>query len=260
MKRLYKNYYSISQINLFNDCPEKWYTAYVQKIKSPPTPATELGTKVHSLIANDGRIIPEYNINATWSKEEDNEILKHALQIYNDTKDITEYYCAEAEKEKEFKIQIGNSIMMGYIDLIKQQGDKITIIDWKTGRYEEKIFQLLTYAWAAWKLTGLTNINVALVYLKAKVEGQKKWSYPYNTKDFSLSFYNVPFKEIQKVDDYLPKIIEKMENYRNREEKDAVFNPHFESYGSVCNFCTKTECSHKLTRKKKTESVNVKFL
>lgn len=48
-KALFKHS-SPSQVELYRDCPRKWYDSYILGLKSPSTPAQQLGTDVHSVL------------------------------------------------------------------------------------------------------------------------------------------------------------------------------------------------------------------
>jgi RecB family exonuclease len=77
--------------------------------------------------------------------------------------------------ETSFKLKIANNTLIGRIDRIDQTKDGIEIVDYKTGKYKEKLTpkdrqQLLIYQIATEEALGLKQEQLSYYYLE---EGKK---------------------------------------------------------------------------------------
>ena len=83
-----------------------------------------------------------------------------------------------AHKEMHFQIVVGRALVSGYIDRVDVEGDKVVILDYKSGKNEVALkhihndLQLGIYALAAQKLFPGKEIHANLYYLRSgKIKG-----------------------------------------------------------------------------------------
>ncbi len=153
---------SFSRLNTYSRCQRRYYFEYVMGLRGESSEALANGTLTHDILADDEcDEIPDNTPEdvAEWVRRGD--VFLRGLELAG----------AEVEKEREFHIQLTRSITLnGAIDVIVKQGDRISIVDYKTNRqmYDtEDTLQTKTYATALFKLNPkIKKITAMLFFLR----------------------------------------------------------------------------------------------
>lgn len=140
--------FSFSKIETFKKCKYNYKLRYIDKIKvEKKNEALIFGSNIHYILEDTSRIDEfdkssrEYNVAYNFINSPLGEdILK--------TNGVVEYEfflddkCAPTDKD--------NGNFVGYIDRINVKNDKVELIDFKTGKYKDQIYQnfaqLITYS------------------------------------------------------------------------------------------------------------------
>jgi len=248
---------SFTQLNMFQECPEKWYSEYVEGIKGLSGKSAMWGTIFHALAATGE--LPERG-EYSWSLSEQIQLEKEALEYYNKALQLPEFNEIQAgaykEKKCSFCLDEENEIYFTtIIDNYKIVGDMAYISDWKTGKYKKsyiKPLQLDVYAWSLWKnIPEIKKAKANLLFIKKKLEEKRRgiWTYP-NGKEFGGKDYEIAWKEYNeddfiKIDDLVKETAYKMYNYKTRNGDQKLFNSSFET----CNFCVNPFCKIRTGKK-----------
>lgn len=171
---------SYSRLQLFRQCPYRYYLRYVKKLPEPPSEPLELGKAVHTAIEliHDGmprkEAIDQAVENATLpvSAAEVAALVRRA--------DIV---IGKGEVEAEFMLRLGRDVWLyGFIDWIVDQGDgTVTITDWKTNRVEKDVLtthQLDLYAAAALDVFGARRVVTRYVFVRTGNVHEKTYDAP----------------------------------------------------------------------------------
>jgi len=157
---------------------------------------------LENVISNDSSLdYSEIEIEYQKSKESydpDQKISKELISV--GTEILNEFYDQNIntqfniyDKEYAFKFVLGNHLIVGFIDRIDVVGDQVTIVDYKTGKWElpqksiPSNLQLGIYAIAASELFPNKTITAELYYLRS---GKHK-SHTYSKEDLEILKQNV---------------------------------------------------------------------
>jgi len=151
-------------------------------------------TVLENVISNDSSLdYSQIEIEYEKSKESHDPDQKISEQLISVGKEILdEFYDQNIntqfnvyDKEYAFKFVLGNHLIVGFIDRIDVVGDQVTIVDYKTGKWEvsqksiPSNLQLGIYAIAASELFPDKTITAELYYLRS---GKHK-SHTYTKED-----------------------------------------------------------------------------
>jgi DNA helicase II / ATP-dependent DNA helicase PcrA len=166
------NYISYSQIQTFLTCPMHYKLRYILNLPTPPTPALSYGISVHSSLRD---ILLAIKSGVKMGEKEAKEILSrdwinegyasksHERKTYDQAERILIEFLAGYKREKPetvgiempFNFWINKIKAGGRIDRVDRKGNKIEIIDYKTGKNQldlkkaQEDLQLSFYALAA---------------------------------------------------------------------------------------------------------------
>ena len=138
--------YSFSKINAYRTCPYQWYEKYISKtVEFKPTAATQWGVDTHTAA--------EHCINDSKPLTERYALLKPYID-----KILATPGTKRAEVEYAVTVDLkpcdfwnSSAWLRGKLDVEINQGDKVHILDWKTGRAkptdfnELRCFSVLTF-------------------------------------------------------------------------------------------------------------------
>lgn len=182
--------FSYSRIDTYNSCPAKYFYSYIQKEPRSTNAAALLGNVVHSVLENTlenekelslAELQDEYNSNIkSWDTNNiiSNELInvgKVILDNFYDENQDTKFNILD--KEMEFDFIIGSYRVRGFIDRVDVFGNRIYIVDYKTGKWEVALkdvatnLQLGIYALAISELFPGKEVYAELYYLRS---GKKK--------------------------------------------------------------------------------------
>ena len=113
---------SATQVKMFDRCNRKWWWAYVQKLRTPPSPAMALGTKVHKEI--------EDYLEGKGSPPEDS-IAKSAIPLLDEALSKFEEDIL-IEQPIEIPVEDTGILFVGRADIVDLGGDIPKVIDIKT--------------------------------------------------------------------------------------------------------------------------------
>lgn len=151
-------------------------------------------TVLENVITNDSSLdYSQIEIEYQKSKESHDPDHKISEQLISVGKEILDEFYDENintqfnvyDKEYAFKFVLGNHLIVGFIDRIDVVGDQVTIVDYKTGKWEvsqksiPSNLQLGIYAIAASELFPDKTITAELYYLRS---GKHK-SHTYTKED-----------------------------------------------------------------------------
>lgn len=182
--------FSYSRLDTYNQCPSKYFYTYITKEERSFSPAAVLGNIVHSVLENtiepDGLasiedINKEYVKNISiWDPQSkiSSELISVGTNILNEFYDQnSDAQFNVYEKEMSFSFIIGSYAINGYIDRVDVLGDRVNIVDYKTGKWEvaqkdiANNLQLGIYALAMSNIFPEKEIYAELYYLRS---GRKK--------------------------------------------------------------------------------------
>lgn len=137
--------YSFSKINTYRICPTQYEAKYVLKnVVFKPTAATQWGTDIHKSA--------EDYINSGKPLTERYAVLKPYLNIIDSTEGTkrAEVEYAVTEDLKSCGFWDKNAKLRGKLDVEINQGNRIQILDWKSGKFkndfnELRCFSILTF-------------------------------------------------------------------------------------------------------------------
>ncbi|GIW64033.1 MAG: hypothetical protein KatS3mg091_835 [Patescibacteria group bacterium] len=163
--------YSFSQIDTFKTCPLQYKYMHVLRLPSAPNSALSFGESIH-------KVLYKFYLMFKTNKSVDLKTLyalleqewipvgyssdKHAKRAYKEAKGVLKKFFEHLHSpdleiialEKNFNFKIQGKIITGKIDRVDKIGDKIQIIDYKTGKKPDertlkKSLQLSIYALSA---------------------------------------------------------------------------------------------------------------
>lgn len=133
-------YISKSQLATYSICPMQFYKRYILKIRTPPSPAMELGTRFHEfaerlVLMNDvltpgawHECIPKQFTEAEKNNAE--WFIDHEWAEYNRLgRELWKPLCVEK------KLKSPTQYLSGFIDRVdmNEDGESVTIVEYKTG-------------------------------------------------------------------------------------------------------------------------------
>ena len=172
---------SFSSMSTFDSCPYSWYFQYVKKLQIPRhTLAMEIGSAFHKIVELfDGKIaLDELLATSTFGAYQAEAVLK-ARRLFE------RWYSPEkieniVMKEKFFKLPMRvkehTVNLIGYIDAVKNVGNQIEVVDYKTGSslYAQDI-QLSIYSLPVFENNDqLMNLKATFDYVAEGYGGAKK--------------------------------------------------------------------------------------
>jgi len=205
--------FSYSRIDTYNSCPAKYFYSYILKEPRSTNSAALLGNIVHSVLENTlenekelnlEELQNEYNNNIiSWDPDKivSNELIsvgKIILDNFYDENQDTKFNIID--KEMEFDFIIGSYRIRGFIDRVDLFGNRIYIIDYKTGKWEVALkdvatnLQLGIYALAISNVFPDKEVYAELYYLRS---GKKKGHF-FTDEDISVVKERL-VKNIQKI-------------------------------------------------------------
>jgi len=148
---------SFSQLEIFNECPYHWYVTYIMKMRSPNNPFALFGTAMHSLLEQvyKEKIFEPQPYIERWKNVFRKEYLKGDYPSFE--KSMLDWQLSRGYPmiHNFFKVAKENDLLkpavatekkltgtfqgydvIGYTDLIHTVENKLTIIDYKTGKKE----------------------------------------------------------------------------------------------------------------------------
>ncbi len=220
-------FFSFTQLKAFENCPLQYKFAHLLRIPVRGRATFSYGKTIHNTLfefvkkANEDkkpigfkellRIYKQQWIDDWYDnqkqKQEYFENGKKALKMfYNDfmkTKPLILFIAGKPALEQSFNLKINGIAFKGKIDRIDKRGDKVEIIDYKTGKKSEKLKlidkeQLLIYQIASQEVFGLKPEKLTYYYL----DGGKKLSFLGSEKDQEKQKQKIVslIKQIQKKD------------------------------------------------------------
>lgn len=223
--------FSYSRIDTYTQCPSKYFYSYISKEPRQFAPAAVLGNIVHEVFENvleNDKPLDIEELKSEYSKNVPkwdplNQIPQTLLDAGNVILD--EFYDQNEgskfniyAKEMGFELVLGSYVVRGFIDRVDLVGDRVNIIDYKTGKWEVATkdiptnLQLGVYALAASLLFPDKEIYAELYYLRS---GRRK-GHLFTKEDIDLVKEN---------------LIKQMSNIIN----DLNFTPT--NNGRICSFC-----------------------
>jgi DNA helicase-2/ATP-dependent DNA helicase PcrA len=200
-------HFSFSQISVFRKCPLEYKYRYILKIPVAGSASLSFGATIHKTLEKYLRLfkqsathqdlfgksqkikLPQLEkleklYEESWidewyeSRSQLNEYKKLGYAIL---KNFYEYSLKNLPNpeylEKNFRLRLGNSWILGKIDRADSQKEGLLIIDYKTGEARAKLSpvdkqQLLLYQWAAEDYLGEKVSGLQYWYLKGKLEAE----------------------------------------------------------------------------------------
>lgn len=162
--------FSFSRLNLFRTCPKRWHNKYVLGLVDPAGPPAILGKTVHKAneLCLNGHSFGDAVVTA-YMEEGDSTVEKSTVESMVKT---ALSYGYRGPTEQHFIMQLAEEIkLQGYIDLIPNNSQIPTIVDWKTGFKLYKAldtWQLPLYAAAVMDQRGVDKVKGVLAFLRFK--------------------------------------------------------------------------------------------
>ena len=162
--------FSFSRLNLYHVCPKRWHYKYVLGLDDPAGPPAILGKTVHKAneLCLNGHSFEDAVVTA-YLEEGDSTVEKSMVESMVKTA-LSYHY--RGPTEQHFVMPLADGIkLQGYIDLVPNNGQIPTVVDWKTGF---KVYQVLDswqiplYAAAVIEQTGAEIVRGVLAFLRFK--------------------------------------------------------------------------------------------
>ena len=263
--------YSFSRLKLFNECRHAYFLTYVLKCDKKPNIYSEIGTIIHEVLEDvqGGKNIPvEERIEMFEDKVDECKIfgiefvnekieekyvenIKHCLRNFKPLQGV------KFEIEKEIRLELGSSVLTGFIDLVIHNEDgTVSVIDFKTSsKYAKKDLpknanQLIIYGLALEQM-GYVVRDVKWMMLKyATVKGKRgnkmiERRELEDGQEFEDCFVEYPYNAISKMEcvDWIEETIDEIESltkYDTWEHKDINKGTSFYC-SNICSCCGKCE-------------------
>ena len=263
--------YSFSRLKLFNECRHAYFLTYVLKCDKKPNIYSEIGTIIHEVLEDvqGGKDIPvEERIEMFEDKVDECKIfgiefvnekieekyvenIKHCLRNFKPLQGV------RFEIEKEIKLELGSSVLTGFIDLVIHNEDgTVSVIDFKTSsKYAKKDLpknanQLIIYGLALEQM-GYVVRDVKWMMLKYVTVKGKRGNKMIERREledgqeFEDCFVEYPYNAISKMEcvDWIEETIDEIESltkYDTWEHKDINRGTSFYC-SNICSCCGKCE-------------------
>jgi len=172
--------FSFSRLNLYEQCPYRFFNKYILKKDEPITQPLALGKAVHKAIEDKIKGIDHEQavLNGYMEAEFHKEL------SYDDISKLTAKAPVQrgmGETELYFKLPLSSKenapMIQGYIDVVQPNG---TIIDWKTNRISygvQDTQQLALYCWAVSRIKNIGNIRGSYYFLRFRKESSDLFSH-----------------------------------------------------------------------------------
>lgn len=155
--------FSVSQANLFDKCPRRWWWRYIAGLPDPPGPEARRGTLVHAVLEHLCQLPPEQRTFSAAGRiifdhvtpDDPAELRRAAWRNITRAIRLPGVVAADVlATEYEFVVDLGGVPFKGYIDrVIRNPDGRIEIDDYKDGRRRtddrskaEKRRQIILYA------------------------------------------------------------------------------------------------------------------
>lgn len=161
--------FSFSRLNLYEQCPYRFYKKYIEGYEEPITQPLALGKAVHKAIEDkiNGVTHKESVLNGYMEADFHEEISHKEI---SDLVGNAPMQSNMGETEVYFKLPLSDEantpIIQGYIDLYSPNG---AITDWKTNRIAYDVMdnkQLALYSWAISQIKGINSVEGILYFLR----------------------------------------------------------------------------------------------
>ena len=263
--------YSFSRLKLFNECRHAYFLTYVLKCDKKLNIYSEIGTIIHEVLEDvqGGKDIPvEERIEMFEDKVDECKIfgiefvnekieekyvenIKHCLRNFKPLQGV------KFEIEKEIRLELGSSVLTGFIDLVIHNEDgTVSVIDFKTSsKYAKKDLpknanQLIIYGLALEQM-GYVVRDVKWMMLKYVTVKGKRGNKMIERREledgqeFEDCFVEYPYNAISKMEcvDWIEETIEEIESltkYDTWEHKDINKGTSFYC-SNICSCCGKCE-------------------
>ena len=126
--------YSASQINLYNECPQKWYHHYVERWRPKKKPDYfRFGAAIHDALAlyQEGNRNFKDFLPALLGSGDDFELATGLAMLNTCVKALRDFR-PTVSPEKDFEFELGGKRIRGRIDARGLIGKTEYVIDWKT--------------------------------------------------------------------------------------------------------------------------------
>lgn len=182
--------FSYSRIDTYSQCPARYFYSYITKEPRLFNPPAALGNIVHSVFENTldtGRPLDIEELKSEYEKnipvwDPNNLIPQDLISVGSNI--LEEFYDQNYDKEfniyakeLQFEFMIGSYRIIGFIDRVDVIGDRVNIVDYKTGKWEvaqkdiANNLQLGIYALAMDHIFPEKEVYAELYYLRS---GRKK--------------------------------------------------------------------------------------
>ena len=213
---------SYSQIKTFTSCPRKWWINKIAGVATPSTPATELGSAVHTAIES-------YLVHGTpFPVTRAGQIATHGAHLLP-----APGSCTREQVERAVLVPIGVLPFKGVVDFIDYRNNVPAIVDHKTtsdARYADTPealagdWQMLSYAAWAFSVSTHPALEVRKNYFLTR--GARAWSVS----------ATVTRADVDAVVPEIARTVDRMVECGSRGEADAPQNyDHCAAYGG-CPF------------------------
>lgn len=165
--------FSFSRLNLYEECPYRFYNKYILKKDEPLTQPLALGKAVHKAI--EDKIKGVNHEPAVLNGYMEAEF--HSGLNYDDISELTANAPVQpgmGQTEIHFKLPLSDAkdapMIQGYIDVVQPKG---SIIDWKTNRIPYDVQdtqQVALYCWAISNIKNLDKVRGSYYFLRFRKE------------------------------------------------------------------------------------------
>lgn len=197
--------FSFSRLNLYKQCPFRFYNKYILGKDEPMTQSLALGKAVHQAIDDkiNGLSHEEAVLNGYAAADFHEELKQQKISELVERAPIQPN---KGETEVYFKLPLADKAnapeIQGYIDWYSPDG---VITDWKTNRITYNItenMQLALYAWAISQIKNIETVEGVLYFLRY----QKESSHAFTAEDmekarlWALEMANEINKKLERLD------------------------------------------------------------
>lgn len=165
--------FSFSRLNVYEECPYRFYNKYILKKEEPLTQPLALGKAVHKAI--EAKIKGLNHESAVLNGYMEAEF--HSELNYDDISELTAnapVHPKMGETEVYFKLPLSHDehapLIQGFIDVVQPEG---SIIDWKTNRVAYDVQdtqQVALYCWAISRIKNLEKVRGSYYFLRFRKE------------------------------------------------------------------------------------------